>query len=102
MAPLPLPGEGAGWTARDAGEMLLVWDGLRHALHLGDLGEWRDSLLRLERHCVQPLLRDLRHGRIARITLDVLMEQGSRRFTLDRRGAWQFWRLPRRLELFAG
>jgi hypothetical protein len=83
-----------------------VWDGLRHALHLGDLGEWRDSLVRLEQHCAQPLLRDLRHGRIAKITLDVLLEQGSRlgsqRYTLERGGAWRFWRLPQRMEHYAG
>ena len=67
----------------------------------GDLGDWRESLLRLEQRCMQPLLRDLRHGRLRSITLDVLQEQGSRRYTLDRGGAWRLWRLPRRLERYA-
>ncbi len=107
MTPLPISASGAGWRAAETGIMLLVWDGLRHALQHGDLGEWRDSLQQFEDHCAAPLLSDLHRGRIGKITLDVLDEQGlhpapgARRFTLMRRGAWQFWRLPGRLESYA-
>lgn len=108
MEPLSLPAARAGWAAGDAGTTLIVWDGLRHALQHGDLGEWRDSLVRLEQHCTQPLLRDLRRGRIQSVTLDVLLDyglragQGSRRCIIERGGAWQFWRLSRRMEHYAG
>ncbi len=106
MAPLPLPAGGAGWRAADAGIMLLVWDSLRHALQHGDLDDWRNSLQRLEDYCMQPLLRDLRLGRIRKVTLDVLQEPGSqgrgaRRYVLTRGGAWRIWRFPRRLASYA-
>lgn len=124
ITPLPLPGDGAGWgmergAGGDAGITLMVWDGLRHALQHGDLGEWRDSLQRFEDQCAQPLLHDLRMGRIEKVTLDVFQEAGSnppdlhreaglqqargtRRFTLGRGDAWRIWRLPRRLASYAG
>jgi hypothetical protein len=108
MTPLSIPGAGAGWRTGERGIVLIVWDGLRHALQHGDLGEWRDSLLRLESECLQPLLHDLRLGRIEKITLDVLPDQvqpgelGARRFILTRRGAWQIWRRPKRLGHYAG
>lgn len=106
MTPLALPGEGAGWH-REAGISLIVWDSLRHAMEHGDLGEWRDALQRLEEHCMQPLLHDLRLGRIEKITLDVLRgqarhgEQDARRYTLSRGAAMQFWRMPRNLGHYA-
>ncbi len=108
MTPLPLPAGGPGWRAGEAGIMLLVWDGLRHALQHGDLGDWRDSLQRFEDSCVRPLLHDLRLGRIGKITLDVLPEPGlqpqreARRFILTRGGVWRAWRLSRRLASYAG
>lgn len=113
MTPLPLPGGWAGWRTGETGITLMVWEGLRHALQHGDLGEWRDELQRFEHHCAQPLLHDLRRGRIEKVTLDVLREPGSgqpglhgedgaRRYTLTRGDAWRIWRLPRRLASYAG
>ncbi|HEY5994333.1 MAG TPA: hypothetical protein VIU46_07000 [Gallionellaceae bacterium] len=107
MTPLSLPGDGAGWRTGEAGIILMVWDGLRHALQHGDLGEWRVSLQRFEDHCAQPLLHDLRLGRIEKVTLDVVQgqgmapEQGGRRYTLRRGGAWQFWRWAKGLGKYA-
>jgi len=96
-----LPGDAAQCLAGGKGETLIVWDGLRHALQLGDLGEWRDSLQRLEQTCASPLLKALRDGRIEKITLDVLQAHASQRFVLTRGMAWRFWRLSMRLEHYA-
>jgi len=95
-----LPDEAARWSAAEGGAAL-VWDGLRHAFQHGDLAEWRDSLRALERYCIAPMLTALRHGRIEWLTLDALQEHGSQRFALARGGAWQFWRLPRRLASYS-
>ncbi len=92
----PLPGGDERWIG-GAGTSLVAWDGLRQAQHHGDFGAWRDSLQKLERHCIHPLLAALRRGRIASLTLDALQEHGSLRFTLTRGRAWQFWRGSRRL-----
>ncbi len=91
-----------GMPANGGGNMLVVWDGLLHALQHGDIGEWRDSLQALEHRCIRPLLQALRRGKLERLTLDVFREGGSWRFTLTPRTAWRFWRLSRRLRQYPG
>lgn len=74
------------------GRSLYVWDGLNSALRRGDFYAWRESLLALERDCLSPALDALRAGDVGRITLDVLQEEGSRRYELSRAMLWRVWR----------
>ncbi len=50
-----------------------------------------DFLARLERDWFRPLLRDMTLARVRRVRLDLLTRPG-RRFSLDTRRAWRFWR----------
>ena len=88
-------------VAEGGGEVLLVWEGLRHALHQGDLTAWRDAVHRLEQSCAAPLWQALCSGRIARLTLDVPNAGGTHRFVLTRSAMWKVWRLPRSLMHYA-
>lgn len=98
--------------------VLMVWEGLRHALQEGDIHAWRENLLRFEYCCAGPLLDALRAGRIDRLTLDVtksgnpqsskqdveltLPQTGaSRRFVLTRAAAWMLWRRSKPLAAYA-
>lgn len=78
-------------------DVLIVWEGLCHALQQGDLHAWRVSLQRFEQHYAAPLLAALRAGRISQLTLDVPVTTAARRFVLTHRDAWKLWRRPGRL-----
>lgn len=74
------------------GGSLYVWDGLNSALRRGDFYAWRESALALERDCLSPALEALHAGDVGHITLDVLQEEGSRRYELSRAMLWRVWR----------
>jgi hypothetical protein len=86
----------AAWPAqwRDPGgdRQLLVWTGLRSALHRGSLDAWRAALQDFETGFAQPLWQALRSGHISRLQIDILGEGGMRRLVLARADAWAFWR----------
>jgi hypothetical protein len=84
-----------------SGDCLLVWEGLRDALHRADIGKWRSALQLFEQDYAVPLLAALADGKIAQITLDVLSEGASRRFVLTRAARWKLWRLPKPLLRYA-
>lgn len=92
-----LPDEAHNWSDHEGEAVLLVWEGLHRAIQQGDLQAWRSSLQRFEQCCAAPLLAELRAGRIAQITLDVLHGNSARRFVLTRGMAWKLWRRPKRL-----
>jgi hypothetical protein len=71
------------------------------ALQRGDLYAWRETVLGFEREYAQPLLRALQTGRLQRLTLEVLREQGSQRFSLTRGEVWKLWRTVRPLARYA-
>lgn len=71
------------------------------ALQRGDLHAWRAAVLRFEQEFAQPLLKALQAGRLQNLTLEVLREEGGRRFDLTSRGAWQVWRSARPLARYA-
>jgi hypothetical protein len=96
-----LPADAASYLSGREGDILIVWDGLRHALQHGDLGRWRDSLQHLELNCLGPLLQALRNGMLESITLDVPRENAPLRFMLTRNGVRKFWRRNRRLHKYA-
>lgn len=91
-APLPLqaaqcvPGENEA-----EGDVLVVWEGLRTALQMGDLHAWRVSLQDLEQRYIAPLLAALRKGQLARLVLYVPDEDVAQSFMLSRGAAWKFW-----------
>jgi len=74
------------------GNALFVWEGTSAALRRGDFYTWREAVLKLERDHLAPLLRSLAAGDIRRITLDVLQEEGSRRYELTRAMLWKVWK----------
>jgi len=71
---------------------LYVWEGMSVALRRGDFYAWRESALDFEKSCLNPLLQMLVVGEFGQITLDVLAEEASRRFVLNRPMLWKFWR----------
>ena len=85
----------------ESGDCLLVWEGLRDALHRADIGKWRSALQQFETEYAVPLLAALSAGMVEQITLDVLSEGASRRFVLTRAARWKLWRLPRPLLRYA-
>jgi hypothetical protein len=85
------------WNIASEGKQLLVWTGLRSALQRGDLAGWQDSLQGFENGYAQPLLQALRSGRLAQLELDILGDDGIRRFSLKRGDTWAFWRHARHL-----
>ena len=80
---------------------LWVSDAAGSAMQCGDQQLWRESLLRMEQEVAQPLLKALQAGRLHRLTLDVLADEGSQRFELSRVDAWKFWRPVRSLVRYA-
>ncbi len=74
------------------GRQLLVWNGLRQALQRGDLAAWRDALQGFERGYAQPLWQALRSGKIERLRIEVVGEDGIRRMLLTCSDAWAFWK----------
>jgi len=85
----------------DAGDILVVFEGLRKALQRGDLYNWREELQRFEMSCFRPLVYALQKKRIARLILDIPQAGISRRFELTRAGIWKLWVRPKPLERYA-
>lgn len=85
----------------ESGDCLLVWEGLRAALHGADIGKWRSAVQQLEKDYVGPLLAALSAGKVGQITLDVLSESASRRYVLSRASLWKVWRMPKPLLHYA-
>ena len=71
------------------------------ALQRGDLYAWREAVQQVEQQYAQPLLKALRAGRLQRLTLEVLWEDGVHRFVLTRGDAWKLWRRARPLARYA-
>jgi hypothetical protein len=71
---------------------LLVWTGLRTALQSGDLGVWRSALQDVENNYAAPLWQALRSGKIARLQMDILGRNNTRRVQLTRGDTWAVWR----------
>lgn len=80
---------------------LQVCDAPGEALQRGDLHAWRVAVQRFEQEFAQPLLKALQAGRLHNLTLEVLREEGGRRFNLTSRGAWRVWRAARPLARYA-
>lgn len=76
---------------------LVVWDGLRRAVQGAGFTAWRDALAGVERDLLAPAWQALRQGGLDRIVVDVLRDEGARRYTLDRRASWRIWRRVRPL-----
>lgn len=83
------------------GRQLLVWTGLRSAMQRGDLVGWRAALQDFEAGYAQPLWQALREGRIARLEIDVLGDDGVRQMYLTRGSTWAFWRRPKALDSYS-
>jgi len=85
----------------DSGEILYVWEGLSAALRRGDFHAWRESVVRFEQDGLRPVLELLVQGKIDRIVLDAIQEEGSRRFELTRAMLWKVWLSTRSLNSYA-
>lgn len=80
---------------------LWVCDAPGEALRRGDLYAWRVEVERVEQEYASPLLKALQAGRLQRLTLEVLREEGSQSFELTRGDAWKLWRAARPLARYA-
>lgn len=76
---------------------LWVNTSLNAALQRGDMYGWREAIKTVEQEIAQPVWQALRSGHLQAVTLDVLLESGIRRFTLNRAGLWKIWRRPKLL-----
>ena len=97
-----LQADAARFVARDEGDVLVVWEGLRDALQQGDLHAWRNELQRFESSCAAPLLAALSAGRISQLTLEIPHGVSSRRLVLTRAALWKLWRRSKPLARLIG
>jgi hypothetical protein len=79
---------------------LWVYEALGAAHRRGDYHAWREAVQQVERQCAL-LFRALRTGRVQRVTLEALQEEGARRFELTRASAWKLWRAAKPLARYA-
>ncbi len=80
---------------------LYIWEGASAALRRGDFYAWRQSVQRCEQVLWVPLLKDLNAGIVKKITIDILQENNSSRFEINRGMLWKFWKRPRSLASYA-
>lgn len=92
-APLPLQAAQCmpGANEAEGGDVLVVWEGLRTALQMGDLHAWRVSLQDLEQRYIGSFLAALHKGKFARLVLHVPDADFAQSFVLSRGAAWKFW-----------
>ena len=80
---------------------LWVCNGPGEALQRGDMYAWREAVQRVEQQLAQPLLQALQAGRLQMLAMEVLQQEGARRFELGRGSAWKLWRRGRSLAHYA-
>jgi len=85
----------------DQGDLLLVYEQLRNSMLGADIGSWREAMQLFEKEYAQPLLELLKAGSVRQLTLDVMCENASRRFTVTPEALWKIWRKPKLLYHYA-
>jgi hypothetical protein len=83
--------------APEEGRHVVVLDGLRSALAIGDADACRSRLEALEERWFAPLLAALRSGRVGMITVHVPDAPNGVSFETIRGDLRRFWRRPRPL-----
>lgn len=83
-----IPGE--AWKRDAAGGELIVFEDFKRAA--GEMHAWRAAARHFETEYAAPLWAALRKGRISGLVIDAPCGELSRRFMLDRRAPWKFWR----------
>jgi hypothetical protein len=101
--PRRLPASAAAWLAQspEDGRHLVVLDGLRAPLALGEAADCRDVLARFERDWFATLLTALREGRIGMLTIHVPDGPQCMAYETIRGDLRRFWRRPRPLGEYA-
>ncbi len=74
---------------------------LRSAMQSANIEMWRKAVHLFEKNYAEPLLDLLMAGNVEQITLDVLGENASRRFTVTRSSFWEIWKKSRPLQYYA-
>lgn len=92
---LPADGQALTQAMPGSGAAVVVLDQLLRPAALGDIGQWYETLLMLDRVWMAPLLKALVQRRIAEVTL---VAGPSRVFRLRRRDLWRVWRRRRTLQ----
>jgi hypothetical protein len=94
-----LPANADEWLARlpEEGRQLLVLDGLRMPLALGDFDAWRQRVVELEERWFAPLLAALKAGRIGMVTVRVPDAADLKSFETTHNDQRHFWRRPKAL-----
>ena len=83
------------------GDHLVVLDQLLAPARHGDVVLWRERFGLLEEAWFAPLLRELRAGRIAKLSLVAICAERCSRFDITPRGLLRFWRTRPRLASYA-
>jgi hypothetical protein len=71
---------------------LFIWEGASVALRHGDFYAWRQSVQGCENILFTPLFNALSKGLLDTITIDIVQENNSTRFELNRTVLWKFWK----------
>lgn len=100
VAEIPRESSDGLWRPHE-GNQLLVCNALRLALQAGDFQAWRDALLAFETNYAQPLFAALRAGKLARLQIELLAGENSRRVVLTAADAWRFWRRGKALAKYS-
>ena len=97
-----LPASAAALLERapQEGRHLVVLDALRAPLAIGESGQYRECIERVERDWFAPLLEALRGARLGMLTVHVPDSLGAA-FEIIRGDLRRFWRRPKALEKYA-
>lgn len=98
-----LPGDAAQFfrASPSAGVNLILLDRLRSAAQYGDAHGWRESLVKLERDWIAPLLQALRQERIGMLSLHAPGPAGTLSVEATRGDLRRFWRRVKPLADYA-
>ncbi|HEY9100869.1 hypothetical protein [Chitinimonas sp.] len=75
-------------------DTLILLDVLSYPTRRGDLHDWRDTLVALERDWFAPLLADWQSGKLPAVRLMLPGHQTSLQADLEPSERWKFWRRP--------
>lgn len=84
-------------TKPHAHNTLLLLDSLHAASRQYDLLQWREQMLALEQHWLQPLQQACVQGRVRQLRITALGDDSHLELQLQRASRWQIWRRPRSL-----
>ncbi|MBV2234292.1 MAG: hypothetical protein KUL75_01990 [Sterolibacterium sp.] len=92
------PASAAAFFNAPAHGTLLLLDQLHAAARQYDMLQWREQMLALERHWLQPLQQACAQGRLQQLRITAPGDDHCLDIHLQRSSRWQLWRRPRTLQ----